>query len=35
MAADLRRLVVEYLIEAKLMQIGTVKGNKPWVATVW
>ena len=35
MAADIRRLIVEYLTEAKLMQIATVKGNKPWVATVW
>ena len=35
MAADIRRLIVEYLTEAKLMQIATVKANKPWVATVW
>jgi len=31
----LRKLVVDYLNEAKLMQIATVKNNKPWVATVW
>ncbi len=32
---DLRKLVVQYLEEAKLMQIATTKNNKPWVATVW
>jgi uncharacterized protein YhbP (UPF0306 family) len=28
-------LVREYLKEAKLMQIATVKDGKPWVASVW
>lgn len=32
---DLRKLVVEYLREAKLMQVATAKDNKPWAATVW
>ena len=35
MATDLRRLISNYLKEAKLMQIATAKDNKPWVATVW
>lgn len=32
---NLKQLISEYLEEAKLMQIATVKDNKPWVATVW
>ncbi len=32
---DLQKLIKAYLKEAKLMQIATTKGNKPWVATVW
>lgn len=32
---DLRGMVLDYLREAKLMQIATSKDNKPWVATVW
>ena len=32
---DLKKLIKEYLKEANLMQIASVKGNKPWVATVW
>ena len=32
---NVRELVEEYLKEAKLMQIATSKGNKPWVASVW
>jgi len=35
MKLDLRKLVIDYLNEAKLMQIATVKDNKPWVATFW
>jgi len=35
MPADLRKLVVDYLNEAKLMQIATAKNNRPWVASVW
>ena len=35
MKPNLRELVSNYLREAKLMQIATVKDNKPWVATVW
>lgn len=29
------RLLKEYLNEAKLMQVATSNGNKPWVASVW
>ena len=32
---NLEMLVREYLKEAKLMQIATVKNGKPWVASVW
>ena len=32
---ELKKLIAEYLKEAKLMQIATSKDNKPWVATVW
>jgi len=32
---DLKKLTKEYLQEANLMQVATVKSNKPWVATVW
>src|SRR4030042_5823524 len=32
---DLKKLIKEYLSEANLMQIATVKNNKPWIATVW
>lgn len=35
MPAALRGLITDYLKEAKLMQIATAKGNRPWVATVW
>lgn len=35
MKKKLRKHVVDYLKEAKLMQIATSKNNKPWVATVW
>jgi uncharacterized protein YhbP (UPF0306 family) len=34
-AMELRKLIKDYLKEAKLMQLATVKDNKPWVATVW
>lgn len=32
---DLRKLIEEYLKEAKLMQVATAAGNKPWVCSVW
>lgn len=32
---DLRRLVGEYLKEAKLMQLATSVNNQPWVCSVW
>ena len=32
---SLDALIREYLNEAKLMQIATVKEGKPWVASVW
>lgn len=35
MKQDIRKLVIDYLNEAELMQIATVRDNKPWVATVW
>ena len=34
MAADVRQLIVEYLTEAKLMQIATVSEDQPWNCTV-
>lgn len=30
-----RKLIEDYLKEAMLMQIATVKNKKPWVASVW
>lgn len=33
--SKLKQLVMQYLDEAKLMQIATVNGDRPWVATVW
>jgi len=35
MKAELKKLIIEYLNEAKLMHIATVKDKKPWVASVW
>lgn len=32
---NLKKIITEYLKEAKLMQMATSKNNKPWVATVW
>ncbi len=31
----LKQLVMDYLTEAKLMQLATSTGPKPWIATVW
>ncbi len=31
----LRQLIEDYLKEAKLMTLATVKDNKPWVASMW
>lgn len=33
--ADIRRLIEEYLKEAKLMQLATSVNNQPWVCNVW
>lgn len=33
--ANLKELVKKYLDEAKLMQLATSLGNKPWVCSVW
>lgn len=35
MEPDLRKLIVGYLKEAKLMQLATAVDNQPWVASVW
>lgn len=35
MKTNLKKLIADYLREAKLMQVATSKNNKPWVATVW
>ena len=32
---NLKRIIVDYLKEAKLMQIATSENDKPWIATVW
>lgn len=32
---DLRKLIEEYLKEAKLMQLATSSDNQPWVCSVW
>jgi uncharacterized protein YhbP (UPF0306 family) len=32
---DLRRIIQEYLTTAQMMHIGTDRGNKPWVTTVY
>jgi uncharacterized protein YhbP (UPF0306 family) len=32
---SVKKLIEDYLNEAKLMQIATVKNGKPWVASVW
>lgn len=32
---DLRKLIEEYLDEAKTLQVATVSKNKPWVCTVF
>ncbi len=31
----IKKLIQEYLDEAKLLQVATSRGKKPWVATVW
>lgn len=35
MSVDLRKLIKEYLQEAKLMQLATSSENQPWVCSVW
>lgn len=32
---NIKELIIDYLNQAKLMQIATSKNNKPWVASVW
>ena len=32
---NLRKLIKDYLKEAKLMQVATSVGNHPWVCSVW
>jgi len=32
---NLRKLIEDYLKEAKLMQLATSVGNQPWVCSVW
>ena len=35
MPANLRKLVLDYLTEAKLMSIATCKDSMPWAANAW
>ncbi|MBI2084610.1 MAG: pyridoxamine 5'-phosphate oxidase family protein [Candidatus Aenigmarchaeota archaeon] len=35
MSAEIKKLVADYLNKARLMQVATANGNRPWVATVW
>lgn len=32
---ELRQLITEYLDEAKMMQLATVRDDRPWVCNVW
>ncbi len=32
---DLRKLIEDYLKEAKLMQLATASDNQPWTCSVW
>lgn len=32
---DLRKLIEDYLRQAKLMQLATASNNQPWVCSVW
>ncbi|MEK7186412.1 MAG: pyridoxamine 5'-phosphate oxidase family protein [Patescibacteria group bacterium] len=32
---DLRKLIEDYLREAKLMQLSTAVNNQPWTCSVW
>lgn len=32
---DLRKLIVEYLEDQKLMQLATISESGPWICTVW
>lgn len=32
---DLKKIIVEYLKEAKLMQLATSLNDQPWVCSVW
>ncbi len=33
--AEIRELIKEYLADAKLMQLATVRDGQPWVCSVW
>ena len=35
MKPDLRKLIVEYMSQQKLMQLATVSDGQPWVCSVW
>ena len=35
MSKDLRKLIVDYLDEQKLMQLCTVNNGNPWACSVW
>jgi uncharacterized protein YhbP (UPF0306 family) len=35
MSSQLKELISNYLHDAKLMQLATVAGSKPWVCNVW
>ncbi len=35
MAKNLKKLIGDYLTEAKMMCLATSKGNKPWTCTLW
>ena len=32
---NIRKLIIDYFKEAKLMSLATCDKDKPWVATVW
>lgn len=35
MDADLRKLIVDYMTEQKLMQLATISETGPWTCSVW
>ena len=32
---EVRKVIAQYLQDAKLMQLATISGDKPWVSSVW